>query len=187
MNLSLTSSISSSSSSASSSSTGSWLSGIVLGLSNGFASAKMPSKTVSVGRAGGDFSGPVVRKNQFRESLFKYGPKPIQVYFVLSVRLDSLQDSIFAFRYGSGIVENLKLVYLKLQQEQLWLAYLIYLEPLAIALDQAKWSLVQLLMSSSHTGFGTSSLRQVTYVSLLHLIGHHLCFLVSDFNGAALN
>ncbi|XP_060671961.1 uncharacterized protein LOC107423264 isoform X8 [Ziziphus jujuba] len=36
-----------------------------------------------------------------------------------------------------------------------------YLEPLAIALDQAKWSLVQLLMSSSHTGFGTSSLRQV--------------------------
>ncbi|XP_015888279.2 uncharacterized protein LOC107423264 isoform X3 [Ziziphus jujuba] len=79
MNLSLTSSISSSSSSASSSSTGSWLSGIVLGLSNGFASAKMPSKTVSVGRAGGDFSGPVVRKNQFRESLFKYGPKPIQI------------------------------------------------------------------------------------------------------------
>lgn len=42
-----------------------------------------------------------------------------------------------------------------------------YLEPLAIALDDEKWSLVQLLMSSSYTGFGTSSLKQVTYVSLL--------------------
>lgn len=77
MNLSLTSSTSSSSSSASSSSTGSWLSGIVLGRYDRSASAKMPSNSVSVGAD--DFAGPVVRKNQFRGSLFKYGPKPIQV------------------------------------------------------------------------------------------------------------
>ncbi|KAE8692366.1 basic 7S globulin-like [Hibiscus syriacus] len=35
-----------------------------------------------------------------------------------------------------------------------------YLEPLAIALDNEKWSLVQLLMSSSYNGYGTSSLQQ---------------------------
>uniref|UniRef100_A0A6N2KP57 Uncharacterized protein n=1 Tax=Salix viminalis TaxID=40686 RepID=A0A6N2KP57_SALVM len=33
-------------------------------------------------------------------------------------------------------------------------------QPLAIALDKEKWSLVQLLMSSSYTGYGTSSLKQ---------------------------
>ncbi|XP_010548780.1 PREDICTED: uncharacterized protein LOC104820105 [Tarenaya hassleriana] len=36
-----------------------------------------------------------------------------------------------------------------------------YLETLAIALDKEKWSLVQLLMSSSYSGYGTSSLKQV--------------------------
>ncbi|KAF3615694.1 hypothetical protein FXO37_35399 [Capsicum annuum] len=36
-----------------------------------------------------------------------------------------------------------------------------YLEPLAIALDKEKWSLVQFLLSSSYSGYGTSSLRQV--------------------------
>ncbi|KAM7260017.1 hypothetical protein ACFE04_015758 [Oxalis oulophora] len=35
-----------------------------------------------------------------------------------------------------------------------------YLEPLAIALDKEKWSLVQFLMTSSYTGYGTSSLQQ---------------------------
>ncbi|XP_054786583.1 UPF0613 protein PB24D3.06c isoform X2 [Prosopis cineraria] len=35
-----------------------------------------------------------------------------------------------------------------------------YLEPLAIALDREKWSLVQFLMSSSCSGYGTSSLQQ---------------------------
>jgi hypothetical protein len=39
------------------------------------------------------------------------------------------------------------------------------LEPLAIALDKEKWSLVQLLMSSSYSGFGTSSLKQVRVIS----------------------
>lgn len=41
--------------------------------------------------------------------------------------------------------------------------YLIsrYLEPLAIALDKERWSLVQLLMSSSYCGYGISTLEQV--------------------------
>lgn len=41
------------------------------------------------------------------------------------------------------------------------LCYCSYLEPLAIALDKEKWSLVQFLLSSSYSGYGTSSLRQV--------------------------
>ncbi|KAF3557741.1 hypothetical protein F2Q69_00015479 [Brassica cretica] len=36
-----------------------------------------------------------------------------------------------------------------------------YLEPLAVSLVKEKWSLVQLLMLSSYSGFGTSSLKQV--------------------------
>ncbi|KAF5738610.1 UPF0613 protein [Tripterygium wilfordii] len=35
-----------------------------------------------------------------------------------------------------------------------------YLEPLAIALDKEKWSLVQLLLSSSYSGYGTSTLQE---------------------------
>ncbi|KAH7522389.1 hypothetical protein FEM48_Zijuj07G0133100 [Ziziphus jujuba var. spinosa] len=153
MNLSLTSSTSSSaSSSSSSSSTGSWLSGIVLGRSDRSASAKMTSKSVSVGGAGGDFSGPVVRKNQFRGSLFKYGPKPIQVAFKTG---DYKQQVIFIGGLTDGFLAT------------------EYLEPLAIALDQAKWSLVQLLMSSSYTGFGTSSLRQDA-MEIDQLISHFI-------------
>ncbi|RVW55510.1 hypothetical protein CK203_001367 [Vitis vinifera] len=41
----------------------------------------------------------------------------------------------------------------------------IYLEPLAMALENEKWSLVQLLLSSSYSGYGISSLKQVTYVA----------------------
>lgn len=36
-----------------------------------------------------------------------------------------------------------------------------YLEPLSIALENEKWSLVQPLLSSSYLGYGTSSLDQV--------------------------
>ncbi|KAL0747791.1 hypothetical protein Bca101_029793 [Brassica carinata] len=36
-----------------------------------------------------------------------------------------------------------------------------YLEPLAVSLVKEKRSLVQLLMLSSYSGFGTSSLKQV--------------------------
>lgn len=47
-----------------------------------------------------------------------------------------------------------------------WLVLMVliwcrYLEPLAIALDHEKWSLVQILLSSSYTAYGTSSLEQV--------------------------
>lgn len=69
--------LSSSSSASSSSSTGSWFSGVVRGRSDRSGSVKMGSDSVSGGS--GDFSGSVVRKNQFRGVLFKYGPKPIQV------------------------------------------------------------------------------------------------------------
>lgn len=50
-----------------------------------------------------------------------------------------------------------------------------YLEPLAIALDKEKWSLVQLLMSSSYNGYGTSSLKQVTYLKLSHDFSLYSC------------
>lgn len=84
MNLSATSSstlpsLTSSSSSSSSSST-SWFSGIVRGRSDRSGSVKMVNNSATVG----DAAGPVVRKNQFRGALFKYGPNPIQVrYFLL--------------------------------------------------------------------------------------------------------
>lgn len=70
-------SVSSSPSSTSSPSSGSWFSGVVRGRSDRAGSVKMGSDSVSGGS--GDFSGPVVRKNQFRGVLFKYGPKSIQV------------------------------------------------------------------------------------------------------------
>ena len=37
-----------------------------------------------------------------------------------------------------------------------------YVEPLAKALEAEKWSLVQPLFTSSYTGFGTSSLKEVS-------------------------
>ena len=74
-------SLSSSTSPPSSNSTpaGSWFSGVVRGRSDRAGSVKMGSDSASGGS--GEFSGPVVRKNQFRGVMFKYGPKPIQVAF----------------------------------------------------------------------------------------------------------
>lgn len=40
-----------------------------------------------------------------------------------------------------------------------------YLEPLAIALEKERWSLVQFLFSSSYSGYGVSSLKQVNLFS----------------------
>lgn len=77
MNPSLSSS--SSPTSSHSTSAGSWFSGVVRGRSDRAGSVKMGSDSASGGS--GEFSGPVVRKNQFRGALFKYGPKPIQVRF----------------------------------------------------------------------------------------------------------
>lgn len=90
MNLSLSSSTSSSSlssasSSSASSSAGSWFSGIVRGRTDRSGSVKTGSNSISAGA--GDHAGPVVRKNQFRGVLFKYGPKPIQVSNAFRIRL----------------------------------------------------------------------------------------------------
>ncbi|KAJ4722365.1 UPF0613 protein PB24D3.06c [Melia azedarach] len=146
MNLSLSSSTSSSVSSASSTSNSSsssstatstsWLSGIVRGRFDKSSSVKMAHNSSS---SGGDSGGPVKGKNQFRGVLFKYGPKPIQVAFQTG---DYKQQVIFIGGLTDGLFAT------------------EYLEPLAIALDKERWSLVQLLMSSSYSGYGTSSLQQ---------------------------
>ncbi|KAJ4847252.1 hypothetical protein Tsubulata_004664 [Turnera subulata] len=115
---------------------GSWFSGIVRGRADGTGSLKMS------GSPGGSFAenpGPIKGKNQFRGVLFKYGPKPVQVAFKTG---DYKQQLIFVGGLTDGFLAT------------------EYLEPLAIALDNEKWSLVQLLMSSSYSGYGTSSLQQ---------------------------
>ncbi|KAK9289007.1 hypothetical protein L1049_017478 [Liquidambar formosana] len=133
MNLSSSSSTLSSSSSSSSTS---WLSGIVRGRSDKSSSVKMANNSVS---GGGDSGGPVNRKKQFRGVLFKYGPNPIQVAFKTG---DYRQQVIFIGGLTDGFLAT------------------EYLEPLAIALENEKWSLVQLLLSSSYSGYGISSLQQ---------------------------
>ncbi|RXH80358.1 hypothetical protein DVH24_041505 [Malus domestica] len=140
----------SSSSSSPSSSSGSWFSGVVRGRSDRAGSVKMGADSLSGGS--GDNSGPVVRKNQFRGVLFKYGPKPIQVAFKTG---DYRQQVIFIGGLSDGFLAT------------------EYLEPLAIALDKEKWSLVQPLLSSSYSGYGTSSLKQDA-VELDQLISHFI-------------
>ncbi|KDO74821.1 hypothetical protein CISIN_1g018555mg [Citrus sinensis] len=146
MNLSLSSSASSSSLASNSSSSSStiattssstsWFSGI-RGCLNRSASCKVTSNSASGGQ---DMGGPVVMgKNQFRGVLFKYGPKPVQVAFKTG---DYQQQVIFIGGLTDGFFAT------------------EYLEPLAIALDKERWSLVQFLMTSSYTGYGTSSLQQ---------------------------
>ncbi|KAI4317747.1 hypothetical protein L6164_025592 [Bauhinia variegata] len=125
------------SSTSSPSSTKSWFSGIVRSRSDKSGSPKMASNS-STGGAG-DNLGPVVRKNQFRGVLFKYGPNSIQVAFKTG---DYTRQVIFIGGLANGFLAT------------------PYLEPLAIALDRENWSLVQFLMSSSYSGYGTSSLQQ---------------------------
>ncbi|KAG7609718.1 Fusarinine C esterase sidJ [Arabidopsis suecica] len=126
---------------SSSSTTTSWFSGIVRGRGDKSGTAKL-SKSSSMaggGSGSGDYGGPIKGKNQFRGVLFKYGPKSIQVAFKTG---EYKQQVIFIGGLTDGLLAT------------------DYLEPLAIALDKEKWSLVQLLMSSSYSGFGTSSLKQ---------------------------
>lgn len=99
----------------------------------------MSGSSSSGGGLAANYEGPIKGKNQFRGVLFKYGPKPIQVAFKTG---DYSQQVIFIGGLTDGFLAT------------------EYLEPLAIALDNEKWSLVQLLMSSSYTGYGTSSLQQ---------------------------
>ncbi|KAJ7954958.1 UPF0613 protein PB24D3.06c-like [Quillaja saponaria] len=143
-------SLSTSSSSSSSSSTTSWLSGIVRGRADRSGSLKLGSNSATAGAS--DTAGPVIRKNQFRGVLFKYGPKSIQVAFKTG---DYKQQVIFIGGLTDGFMAT------------------EYLEPLAIALENAKWSLVQFLMSSSYNGYGTSNLQQDA-MELDQLISHFI-------------
>ncbi|XP_027165409.1 UPF0613 protein PB24D3.06c [Coffea eugenioides] len=133
MNLSTSASLSSTSSSSSSSS---WLSGIVRGRSG---SLKMANNSSAPAAAGGDGGGPINKKNQLVGVMFKYGPKSIQVAFKTG---DYKQQVIFIGGLTDGFLATQ------------------YMEPLASALEKEKWSLVQFLMSSSYSGYGTSSLKQ---------------------------
>ncbi|KAK7387805.1 hypothetical protein VNO78_22598 [Psophocarpus tetragonolobus] len=126
---------SSSTLSSSISSSSSWFSGIVR--AGRSSSVKMSSNSAVAASA--DTAGPIVRKNQFRGVLFKYGPNPIQAAFKTG---DFKRQVIFIGGLTDGFLAT------------------SYLEPLAIALDRENWSLVQFLMSSSYSGYGTSSLQQ---------------------------
>ncbi|XP_030536169.2 UPF0613 protein PB24D3.06c [Rhodamnia argentea] len=137
--LSSTSSLSTSSGTASPSATSasapsSWIAGIVRGRSDKSGSVRMSGSSSAAADA-----GPIKGKNQFRGVLFKYGTKPIQVAFKTG---EYKQQVIFIGGLTDGFLAT------------------EYLEPLAIALDKEHWSLVQLLMSSSYSGYGTSSLQQ---------------------------
>ncbi|CAN4112740.1 unnamed protein product [Withania somnifera] len=102
----------------------------------------MPNKNPSAAAGVADSvsgSGPITGKKQFRGVIFKYGPKPIQVAFKTG---DYKQQVIFIGGLTDGFLAT------------------DYLEPLAVALDKEKWSLVQFLLSSSYSGYGTSSLRR---------------------------
>lgn len=99
----------------------------------------MAGSSSSGGGLASNNEGPIKGKNQFRGVLFKYGPKSIQVAFKTG---DYKQQVIFIGGLTDGFLAT------------------DYLEPLAVALDNEKWSLVQLLMSSSYSGYGTSSLEQ---------------------------
>ncbi|XP_008786931.2 UPF0613 protein PB24D3.06c-like [Phoenix dactylifera] len=135
-------------SSSSSSSSSSWLAGLVR--SGSLKSAAVSGGGASSIPAAANGLGPGSRKNQLHGVLFKYGPKPVQVAFKTG---DFNQQVIFI----GGLTEGL------LATE--------YLEPLSIALENEKWSLVQPLLSSSYVGYGTSSLEEDS-LEIDQLIGY---------------
>lgn len=79
------------------------------------------------------------KRKQLRGALFKYGPKSAQVAFRTG---DFNHQVIFIGGLTDGLLAT------------------DYLEPLSIALEVEKWSLVQPLLSSSYSGYGISSLEQ---------------------------
>ncbi|KAK9070726.1 hypothetical protein SSX86_011128 [Deinandra increscens subsp. villosa] len=89
-------------------------------------------------------------KSHFRGVMFKYASKPIQVAFKTG---DYKQQVVFIGGLTDGFLAT------------------EYLEPLAIALDKEKWSLVQFLLSSSYSGYGISSLKEDA-LELDQLINH---------------
>lgn len=102
---------------------------------SGPASAFLPDAPKSVIGAG---SGGGMR-NHLCGALFKYGPKSAQVAFRTG---DFNHQVIFIGGLTDGLLAT------------------DYLEPLSLALEVEKWSLVQPLLSSSYTGYGISSLQQ---------------------------
>ncbi|CAD6226162.1 unnamed protein product [Miscanthus lutarioriparius] len=100
------------------------------------ASASLPDAPKSVVVGAGPGGG---KRNQLRGALFKYGPKSAQVAFRTG---DFNHQVIFIGGLTDGLLAT------------------DYLEPLSLALEVEKWSLVQPLLSSSYTGYGISSLEQ---------------------------
>lgn len=136
--------------SSSTSGSSSWLSGIVRGRKSNNSTMASKSTVAGVGGGGSSTVGPINRKNQFRGVMFKYGSKSAQVAFKTG---DYKQQVVFIGGLTDGFLAT------------------EYLEPLAIALDKEKWSLVQFLLSSSYTGYGISSLKEDA-LELDQLINH---------------
>lgn len=136
--------------SSSTSGSASWFSGIVRGRKSNSHTMTNKSAVAGVGNGGADTVGPINRKNQFRGVMFKYGSKPAQVAFKTG---DYKQQVVFIGGLTDGFLATK------------------YLEPLAIALDKEKWSLVQFLLSSSYSGYGISSLKEDA-LELDQLINH---------------
>ncbi|KAK1395184.1 UPF0613 protein like [Heracleum sosnowskyi] len=121
---------------SSDSTAGSWFSGIFSGRVDKSTSPKIDNDPAEFA---GNNAGPVNKKKQFQGVLFKYGPKPVQVAFKTG---DYKQQVIFIGGLTDGFLAT------------------EYLEPLAVALDKEKWTLVQFLLSSSYSGYGISSLKE---------------------------
>ncbi|CAN6203393.1 unnamed protein product [Urochloa humidicola] len=132
----------------------SWFSGLArasssaTSMAGGVASA--PAASASLPEAPAASARPVVaaavgtgpgggKRKQLRGALFKYGPKSAQVAFRTG---DFNHQVIFIGGLTDGLLAT------------------DYLEPLSLALEVEKWSLVQPLLSSSYTGYGISSLEQ---------------------------
>lgn len=94
------------------------------------------TKNSSSGRMRPPSSQPALRLSGI---LFKYGTKSAQVAFRTG---DFKQQVIFIGGLTDGLLAT------------------EYLQPLSMALEAEKWSLVQPLLSSSYSGYGTSSLKQ---------------------------
>ncbi|RLM86724.1 hypothetical protein C2845_PM04G07230 [Panicum miliaceum] len=100
------------------------------------AAARSVVAAAAAGAAAGAAGG---KRKQLRGALFKYGPKSAQVAFRTG---DFNHQVIFIGGLTDGLLAT------------------DYLEPLSIALEVEKWSLVQPLLSSSYSGYGISSLEQ---------------------------
>jgi pimeloyl-ACP methyl ester carboxylesterase len=97
------------------------------------------ARSVVAAAAGAGAGAAGGKRKQLHGALFKYGPKSAQVAFRTG---DFNHQVIFIGGLTDGLLAT------------------DYLEPLSIALEVEKWSLVQPLLSSSYSGYGISSLEQ---------------------------